>query len=327
MSELFDYRDLYAALADGPLAPWLELLPGQVEAALDPARHGDLVAWRAALESLPPLTPGSCDFTASAVRIGAAADAGAEARETLEAGLRALHPWRKGPFTLFGIEIDTEWRSDWKWDRLAAQIAPLSGRRVLDVGCGNGYHCWRMYGAGAAQVIGVDPTLRFVMQYWALRRYTGQVPVHVLPLTGEAMPENLAGFDTVFSMGVLYHRRDPQEHLQRLLGMLRPGGELVLEGLVIEGEAGEVLVPEGRYAKMRNVWALPAPATLAQWLREAGFRHVRCIDVTPTTVQEQRRTDWMRFESLANFLDPNDPSRTIEGHPAPVRAILLAERP
>ena len=44
-----------------------------------------------------------------------------------------------------------------------------------------------------------------------------------------------------------------------------------------------------------------------------------------TSLDEQRRTDWMTSESLAEFLDPNDRSKTIEGYPAPLRAVLTAK--
>jgi tRNA (mo5U34)-methyltransferase len=141
----------------------------------------------------------------------------------------------------------------------------------------------------------------------------------------EQLPEGLQAFDTVFSMGVFYHRRAPMDHLRELKDCLRPGGQLVLETLVIEGELGEVLVPEGRYAKMRNVWFLPSPDTMLSWLRKCGFANQRMVDFTPTTVEEQRPTEWMTFESLPDFLDPADHSRTIEGHPGPIRAVFLAE--
>jgi tRNA (mo5U34)-methyltransferase len=125
-------------------------------------------------------------------------------------------------------------------------------------------------------------------------------------------------------MGVLYHRRSPIDHLLMLRDLLRPGGELVLETLVIDRGNGNVLVPSGRYAKMRNVWFLPSVTELENWLRRVGFRVVRTVDVTATTIEEQRTTRWMRFESLRDFLDPTDTSRTIEGYPRPVRAIVLA---
>ncbi|MFZ5653742.1 MAG: tRNA 5-methoxyuridine(34)/uridine 5-oxyacetic acid(34) synthase CmoB [Pseudomonadota bacterium] len=319
-----DYGPLLAALEGIPaLRAWGRRLPAQIAAGLSPARWGDLPAWRAALDRLPALRPGTLDLR-TGVRIGRPEEAGDGEREALRAALMELHPWRKGPFELFGLHLDSEWRSDWKWQRLAPQLDDLGGRLVLDVGCGNGYYCLRMLGAGARRVIGIDPAARFVMQFEALRRYTGPLPADVLPLGIEQLPERLAAFDTLFSMGVLYHRRSPFDHLRELRELLRPGGQLVLETLVIEGGPGQVLVPEDRYAKMPNVWFLPSPDTLLAWLRKAGFRTPRLVDVTPTTPQEQRRTPWMRFESLADFLDPADPTLTLEGHPAPRRGIFLA---
>jgi tRNA (mo5U34)-methyltransferase len=75
---------------------------------------------------------------------------------------------------------------------------------------------------------------------------------------------------------------------------------------------------------MRNVWAIPTPATLETWVANCGFRQVRVVDVTATTLLEQRSTEWMRFESLAEALDPKDPGRTLEGLPAPRRALVIA---
>ncbi|HBX73869.1 MAG TPA: tRNA 5-methoxyuridine(34)/uridine 5-oxyacetic acid(34) synthase CmoB, partial [Halieaceae bacterium] len=134
-------------------------------------------------------------------------------------------------------------------------------------------------------------------------------------------------FDSVFSMGVLYHRRSPMDHLQELRDCLRPGGQLILETLVIDGPLGATLVPEGRYARMGNVWFLPSPDTLMSWLRKLKFRDVALVDVSITTVEEQRQTEWMRFQSLADFLDPEDATRTIEGYPAPMRAVVTARAP
>src|SRR5690606_10840368 len=136
------------------------------------------------------------------------------------------------------------------------------GRTVLDVGCGNGYHAWRMVGGGAELVIGIDPTLLSVVQFLTVRHFAGDIPVYVLALGIEDVPQGLRAFDTVFSMGVLYHRRSPLDHLLELKACLRSGGELVLETLVIDGGAGQVLVPEDRYAQMRNVWFIPSCPTL-----------------------------------------------------------------
>jgi len=249
-------------------------------------------------------------------------------RLALQATLMGLHPWRKGPFNLFGMPLNTEWRSDWKWDRVLPHLQPLQDRLILDVGCGNGYHCMRMLGAGAKRVIGIDPSPKFVFQFQAIKNFAGkELPVDVLPIGIEDMPQKLAAFDTVFSMGILYHRRSPMDHLRELRELLRPGGQLVLETLVVEGPEGTALVPEGRYAKMPNVWYLPSPDTLLSWMRKNGFKNPRMVDISTTSIEEQRSTDWMTFESLEDFLDPSDHTKTIEGHPAPTRAVFLAEAP
>jgi tRNA (mo5U34)-methyltransferase len=324
---MIDYQDLIERWRGSALDRWSALLPGQIAGGLSHERYGDLAAWLDTLESLPAIRPDRVDLNASRVAASSNSPLAADTLEQLHSGLMALHPWRKGPFELFGIHIDTEWRSDWKWSRLQNHIDPLQDRRVLDVGCGSGYHCWRMLGEGASEVIGIDPTPLFVVQFWALQKYLQQRNIWVLPLGIEHVPEKLQAFDTVFSMGVLYHRRSPMDHLQELRDCLRPGGQLVLETLVIEGGPGAVLVPEGRYARMGNVWFLPGPETLLGWLRKIGFSDPVLVDVTVTSTEEQRSTDWMRFHSLANFLDPEDHSKTIEGYPAPCRAVVTARAP
>lgn len=322
---MIDYSPLFTQLADTPLAHWLDPLPAALAQRLElAARHGDLPRWQACLQDLPAVQPSRVSLQRG-VQVGSPDDLSAPDRTRLEQALRGLQPWRKGPFELFGLQIDTEWRSDWKWQRVAPHL-DLRGRRVLDVGCGNGYYMWRMWDAGADLVIGVDPNLLFMTQFEAVRHYLPEAPVWQLPFTLEELPEPTDGFDTVFSMGVLYHRRSPIDHILQLRACLRPGGELVLETLVIEGDENACLVPEDRYAQMRNVWFLPSVALLERMVRRAGFTDVRCVDLNRTSIEEQRSTDWMRFQSLPDFLDPNDAGRTCEGYPAPLRATLVATR-
>lgn len=323
-----DYQYLYQRLAQTSLCSWLEQLPQQLEQAIYGQAHGKRDAWLATLANLPPAIPSSIALDQNVVRIGELADMSESERAQLRACLETFIPWRKGPFELFGIPIDTEWHSDWKWQRVAPHLASLKHRLVLDVGCGSGYHLWRILGAGAKQVIGIDPSLFFLMQFQTIKRYAAQQAVHFLPLRSEDLPDfGGKGFDTVFSMGVLYHRRSPLDHLQELKNVLRVGGELVLETLVVEGDARTALMPEDRYGKMRNVWFIPSVAMLELWLRRLGFINIRTVDITVTTIEEQRATEWMRFESLRDFLDPHDSSRTIEGYPAPLRAVILANVP
>jgi tRNA (mo5U34)-methyltransferase len=327
---MIDYQPLYDALIDAKAEAWAKILPQQLKQGFDQTQHGDLARWQALVDSVPYTPTTQRVLNADTVQIGCADDLVTHCRgefirpERLQCQLKVLHPWRKGPYNLFGIHIDTEWRSDWKWNRLKDHIAPLEHRLVLDVGCGNGYHCWRMLGAGAKTVIGIDPMLLNVMQFQLVRKLYGEAPIYVLPLGIEDVPYGLKAFDTVFSMGVLYHRRSPIDHLMELRDCLQPGGELVLETLIIDGGLGQVLLPEDRYARMRNVWFLPSCDTLISWLKRCGFKNIRLVDVTVTSIEEQRTTEWMTFHSLKDFLDADSLQLTCEGLPAPKRAIVIA---
>ncbi len=324
---MIDYQPLYQTLAELKAQAWIDVLPHQIKQAFDLNSNGNAAKWLATVEQLPKGIASTHDLNAGQVKIGDVTDLDETARTALVEQLKTFHPWRKGPYDIFGIHIDTEWRSDWKWDRLKQHISPLDNRLVLDVGCGNGYHSWRMLGAGARMAVGIDPLLLNVIQFQVIRKLYGEAPIYVLPIGLEQIPQATKAFDTVFSMGVLYHRRSPIDHLLELKDCLRPGGELVLETLVIDGKEGEALMPEGRYAKMRNVWFLPSCDTLVGWMRRCGFKNCRVVNVNVTSIKEQRTTEWMQFHSLKDFLDPDSPKMTCEGLPAPKRAIVLAEAP
>lgn len=301
-------------------------------ARFDDINHGHWEEWSQVVVQLPAIPAQRVVTLDQPVVSVCASDVESEsehrnaARETLVQQLRQLSPWRKGPFSLYDVFIDTEWRSDFKWQRLQSHITPLKGKRILDVGTGSGYHLWRMLGDGAAYAVGVEPTLSFVAQFYAVAHLLGERRAVIIPTTLENL-NRAPLFDTVFSMGVLYHRRSPLGHLQELAECLKPGGELVLETLVIDGDAQQVLTPYDRYAGMRNVWFIPSVPLLSVWLMRLGFESIRLVNQESTSLDEQRATDWTDFKpSLADFLDPEDRSKTIEGYPAPLRAILVAKK-
>ena len=286
--------------------------------------HGRSIEWDRTLESMPQIECAEYSFTDDSVCIVKPEHLALDSLEYKQ-HLKAFMPWRKGPWNLLGVEIQTEWHSDWKWQRIEPHISPLEGRQVLDIGTGNGYFLFRMLGAGASLALGIDPTRIFLYQFHAAQRLLPANGAYLLPLRSEHLPA-FGCFDTVFCLGVLYHRRSPIDHIQELMSYLRPGGELVLETLVVPGDINTILVPPERYAKMANVWFLPSTEALENMLRKVGLENVRTVDVSQTTTAEQRATEWMTFHSLADFLDPNDPSRSIEGHPAPLRATLVATK-
>ncbi|MEM7561941.1 MAG: tRNA 5-methoxyuridine(34)/uridine 5-oxyacetic acid(34) synthase CmoB [Pseudomonadota bacterium] len=307
-------------LADSGQRVWSEQLKSASTQWL--VHHGDYPRWCKALEQLPEISDSTAHFDRSAVTINGQC----LQPELLLQALQGLMPWRKGPYQFCDIKIDTEWRSDFKWDRVLPHLKPLEGRRILDIGCGNGYHCWRMMDESPELVVGIEPSVLFNLQFQAVRRYVNLENITLLPIGVEHLPEKLAYFDTVFSMGVLYHRKSPVDHIYQLRDCLKIGGELCLETLVVEGEEGKVLLPSERYARMRNVWFIPSSAELVRWLERCGFANVRVVDENYTSLQEQRSTEWMQFESLSQCLNPDDPFRTVEDLPAPRRAVILAER-
>ena len=287
-------------------------------------KHGNFEEWRQIYISLNDHEPSTVELDLSAIKLVRANDISIAEQKKLKAQLKSLSPWRKGPFDLFGIYIDTEWRSDWKWSRVE-QYLNFSNKLVLDIGCGNGYYALRMQGAGAQLVLGIDPSWHYVFQFHTLQKYTSLPQrAFVLPFTFEEFPETKNSFDCIFSMGVLYHRREPQVHLNSIYSFLKKSGQLILETLILKDEDADILIPNERYANMRNVWMIPSIHLLKTWLKDAGFKNMEVIDSTYTTVQEQRQTEWMTRYSLAQALDSNDSARTIEGYQAPLRAIVVA---
>ena len=284
----------------------------------------DFPRFLSSLKSLPDVTPTLLDFNRDEVTVGDISDLTETQKLVLKDNLKKMIPWRKGPFNLFGINIDAEWRSDLKFARLEKSGINFEGKRVLDIGSGNGYYMFRLLGKGAESVVGVEPYLLNFMQFNAIRKFVPQSNIITLPVGIEALPDNYGKFDSLLSMGVFYHRKSPFDHLAKLRSLLRPGGEIVLETLVTEGDEGNVLVPENRYAKMRNVWFIPSVPTLTAWLKRAKFHDISLIDVSRTTSSEQRKTDWMPWESLTDFLDKENPEKTVEGYPAPKRAMITA---
>ena len=284
-------------------------------------KNGNIPRWDEAIDITNTLTKGKIALNSPYIQI----QHNDEISPQLLIALEKLLPWRKGPFMFNELKLDSEWQCDFKWQRLKKNIKPLKNKKVLDVGAGNGYFTLRMALEGTKKALGIEPFLLFNYQFKAIKSLI-DAPINamLLPIKLEMMPKEPV-FDSVFSMGVLYHQRDHNEHLNHLKAMMAPGAELILETLIIDGKKGELLIPEGRYAQMRNVHCLPSIETLKSWLIEAGFKGIKVVDITKTSKDEQRRTSWIgrNAASLEDFLDPTNSSLTIEGHQAPTRAIVI----
>ncbi|GAA5095552.1 tRNA 5-methoxyuridine(34)/uridine 5-oxyacetic acid(34) synthase CmoB [Wohlfahrtiimonas larvae] len=316
---MIDYSAISSFYSNTNLDAWAQKLNTWLPQYIEEHIHGNFDEWQAILDQLPTIKNHSIDLTNGVILKGQVDE------NSLETSLRQLMPWRKGPWQFCNTYIDTEWHSDWKWERVAPHI-DLKYKNILDVGCGNGYYGYRMLGAGAKSVLGIDPNFLFLSQFKSFKHYSPDLPIWQLPIGLEAITEELEFFDVVFSMGVLYHRRSPIDHLSDLKKLLNKKGTLVLETMVVEGDENTCLIPHDRYAQMRNTWFIPSVKMLEIFLKRVGFKNIRCVDLNQTSIKEQRKTDWMTYQSLEDFLDPNDHNKTIEGYPAPLRAVIIAEQ-
>lgn len=268
-----------------------------------------------------------CDPAGDVVRIGRAAELSAADRERVLATLQGFMPWRKGPFNVFGIDIDAEWRSERKWRRVLPALPELRDKVVADIGCSNGYYMFRMAAHGPRLVVGLEPYLQHYFAFRTLNGFAGFANLVVEPLGVEHIALYRGCFDVVFLMGILYHRVSPVEVLRDIHAAMRPAGVLIVESQGIPGNEPVALFPEKRYAKVPGTYFVPTAACLGNWLIRAGFVDVEVFCTHAMSGAEQRRTAWMTFESYDDFIDPDNPALTVEGYPAPIRVFIKARRP
>lgn len=267
--------------------------------------------------------PCDVDLSGDTISINLPASVAPRGFESL---LHNLSPWRVGPYRIGSTRIDSEWQSFEKWHRITPLLGELAGARIADVGCSNGYFLFKLATLQPELVVGFDPIERCWLQCALLQGLTRIPSLAFLPTgiaTVDAFP---AFFDLVLCMGVIYHQRDPFTACKKLFNATKPGGRVILESLVIPQSGSHFLVPNDRYAKMRNAWIIPTPEALATLLTRAGFSDPQVHTFGPITTSEQRRTEWAPYESLADFLDPHDQTKTVEGHPAPHSALVIAKK-
>lgn len=316
---------------------YLHLLPATVRTEELLALHRERQRWvsqdkkgflryRRPYEALAAYRAGHVDCSGDTVVLGRADEIDEGRREAVRQLLEAFKPWRKGPFSVFGVEIDAEWRSNRKWQRLLPVLPDLRGKTVADIGCNNGYYMFRMAAHRPRLVLGIEPTVQHYYCFQALNAIAGLRELAIDLLGVEHLPLFPACFDVVFLMGVIYHRPSPVDTLRDVLAALTPGGTLIVESQAIPGDDPVALFPETTYAKAPGIYFIPTGRCLANWMIKAGFEEVELFCSHPMSSSEQRRTAWMDFESYDDFVRPDDPATTVEGYPAPHRVFLLGRK-
>jgi len=282
--------------------------------------------YRSLLHTVAHLRASSCDFSTDVVRIGTTEDLSVGEQQTVQRVLRGFMPWRKGPFSVFGIEVDAEWRSERKWNRIVPELPDLRDTIIADIGCNNGYYMFRMAQHRPAFVLGFEPYVQHYYTFNALNTFAGQDRLQVELLGIEHLALFPESFDVIFCLGILYHRISPLDALRDLHTALKPGGMLFIESQAIPGDDPIALFPLTTYAKVPGTWFVPTAPCLHNWLVRTGFRSVSLFHEHAMSSEEQRRTPWMTFESYEDFIDKDNPALTIEGHPAPRRVFFKAEK-
>lgn len=155
--------------------------------------------------------------------------------------------------------------------------ARLSGRRVLDVGCGGGILSDAMARRGA-DVLGIDLASKSlkVAQLHALEAGTQNVAYREVAV--EALAEEApASFDVVTSMEMLEHVPDPASVVRACAALVKPGGHVFFSTInrnpkafafaILGAEYVLNLLPRGTHEYARFI----QPSELAQWVRGAGL--------------------------------------------------------
>ena len=304
---------------------WSKKLREIIQKTQETKKHGHIKTWKNAINGLPIKEKRNVTLNESVISVKNIELNDTEKKITKNI-LKELRPWRKGPFSVDEIFIDSEWKSNMKWDRVKSMVSSLDDKTVLDVGCGNGYYSFRMIGEGAKLVIGIDPSDLFMMQFRAITHFINPIQLYLLRLRLQDLPSNKSLFDAVFSMGILYHQKSHHRHLSKCAALLKPGGELVLETIIFPGMSNFINSGNQRYSQMRNVWYLPNLNELVTWLKIAGFTEIKLGSINRTSIEEQRSTEWMTTQSLIDGLDPENHDLTIEGYPAPHRIVVVCKK-
>ena len=233
---------------------------------------------------------------------------------------KKMMPWRKGPFQIGKIFIDTEWKSNIKYNLLRPHFN-LKDKRVADIGCNNGYYMFRMQEDEPKSLVGFDPSPLYKTQFDFINHFV-KTDIKYELLGVEHLEFYEEKFDTIFCLGVLYHRSDPVAMLKQLYKGLDVVGEVILDTFYIEGDGEICLCPESSYSKIPNIYFVPTIGALKNWCKRAGFSSFEVLETSVTEADEQRKTEWIEGQSLEDFLDPNDSSKTVEGYPAPARVYV-----
>ena len=289
------------------------------------SNHGNLEQWKNILTKLPDISTNYLDFSKECIQIGNPKEINLSQLKILEKGLLNLRPWRKGPFNIFGLEVDSEWRSEKKWQRIEDYLPKIKGMRIGDIGCSNGYYSYKLLKLEPELIVGMDKTSLFIIQFLATKFYAKQIQeLIILPCSAEEFNPEFIDFDLLLSMGILYHAKNPSNHLASLQRLVKKNGYIILETIISNLKQNINIEKNQTYAGMSNIGTIFTKDNLIKLLNVSGFKNIQVINDSFTNISEQRTTKWMQGKSLSDFILSN--GDTLEGYPPVCRTIFIAQK-
>ena len=289
------------------------------------SNHGNLEQWKNILTKLPDISTNYLDFSKEFIQIGNSNEINLSQLKVLEKGLLNLRPWRKGPFNIFGLEIDSEWRSEKKWQRVEDYLPKIKGMRIGDIGCSNGYYSYKLLKLEPELIVGMDKTSLFIIQFLATKFYAKQIQeLIILPCSSEEFNPEFVDFDLLLSMGILYHAKNSSNHLASLQRLVKKNGYIILETIISNLKQNINIEKNQTYAGMSNIGTIFTKDNLIKLLNVSGFKNIQVVNDSFTSISEQRTTRWMQGKSLSDFILSN--GDTLEGYPPVCRTIFIAQK-
>jgi len=183
---------------------------------------------------------------------------------------------------------------------------PLTGKRVLDLGCGVGHLGIRLQQMGCS-VVCVDGRAQNIE---SLRARYPQLEAHVGDVEQDL--SRFGRFDVVFSYGLLYHLENPLQAIRNMAAVC--GDLLLLETIVCDYTLAVVRVEDESTdfnQALAGLAGRPTPHYVVLGLNRAGFEHVYAPGIPPA--HEDFRFEWK-----------NDLACVRDGHP--LRCVFVASR-
>lgn len=204
-------------------------------------------------------------------------------------------PWGHVGASKPGTDERHAQRRAYFFEPLLAEVGgSLAGKRVLDLGCCQGFWTLEAARSGASACLGLDSSEAFIREARALRTLLGDTACafQQAHLEDDLWWADRDPFDVTLFLGLFYHLADPVSVFRRAAALTRES--MVIDTVVRQrDEPLLLLVPRNPHEPSTMNSGLstglrvqPTPAALVALLEDAGFASVRVLPVTGPMPQD-----------------------------------------